>query len=455
VIIIGVTCWFQYHSTPMILPDSNGYLQFSNTRSLGYPLFLEGIRKTTGFYDSIPAIQLSIWLASLFYLILGLIQFLRIKWYGFLAVILIAINVELIKFSFVILTESLAMSLSMLFLGLILRVLMSKKSIYLALSSIIVGLAILVKPICWSWFLVLGGLWISDAVAISRSRKACLLSIPAILCIGLMTNLGSKYQSVPAESAIGESLIGKVGLLAEDTFHSESPRTMQVVARFSKPVTDILDQAPSWQFRYLLSQPYYDQFRYGDISQKIIQGVQQEEKNRHLTVEESRKLLALEILKQNAWGYVKDVFLNYLAIWQLWDLKTPAEAKAFKHWLQQLGHLPWIGSYPEFARQKPYEDGVWYAWIIRLLWGSIGVLTVIFPIGVGVRFLRGQPISGQAWYISLVSILIQVTYLFTVLIQAGLPRYGIIMYPAMVIVGVCVLDWAGFCLTSKHEKQSC
>jgi len=200
---------------------------------------------------------------------------------------------------------------------------------------------------------------------------------------------------------------------------------LKEVADFSMSVQEYLNQAPTIHIRYLLSAPYYDYFRYQylpSISKRI-------DMDDHMYSQ-----TAVDIIEGQPLRYLQDVWMNFCALWQLYDLLTHQE----KNFLRGF-----ISSHPD----SPYMAHPWYekvnftivVWTIRIALlgiclGGLSMMLLSIIAAARRRFISPLVLVGAT-----AALVTQSHFLLTAMSQAGLPRYSFALWPAIVLEGVIIL----------------
>ena len=127
-------------------PDSGGYLNFSEHRTAGYPLFLEAVDALFGTTDAAPKVQLVISAASFAFLGWSLNRAFRSALFALLPVVALMLYPRVTELHAHILTESIFISLMCLMVGGIALALRHPSWRWAALAALACGLAITVRP---------------------------------------------------------------------------------------------------------------------------------------------------------------------------------------------------------------------------------------------------------------------------------------------------------------------
>jgi hypothetical protein len=132
---------------PMMTPDSPTYLNWSVIRTPGYPLFLSAVRIIDPELGHLPYVQMAILIASTAFLAQAAARLGGPWWLWPLMGAGILGNPFIWRYSWEILTESLFISLFMIFFGCVAMALQRRPAlIWLFATSGILGAAILVRP---------------------------------------------------------------------------------------------------------------------------------------------------------------------------------------------------------------------------------------------------------------------------------------------------------------------
>lgn len=426
---------FVFSNTPLLQPDSSSYINFSPLRPIGYPLFLWTLKTLTGSYELVPYIQLSFYFGTAFYCALN---FYRLSQSLFLTgglLLGISLNIAFIKLSSSILTDVLGGGFLLLFLGMLFSFLLRPrlKAIYGIWA--IIGLACLIRPVFYCLMGALPFLYFIKGNFFRENilQRILLPSTPFLLLL----SLGSLGQYInhgffKSESFLGNNLIGKVALIADPTIPSQHPALMHSFGEKSQEIRTVLDKAPSLRVRYLLSVPYYDIVRFSFLP-TLTSPLHSNEDSDTFS-----KNLALEIIKEKPYGYAADVFMNYCALWQLWDLYSFEEGKEFEALLHTLSsQQPLTAMYaPPSIRadaNKKFGSPLLVT-TLRSILALAFILSLLFPLVFLVFWIKGKSLSPLVLGGTLTSVTLQSGYILTALLQAGIARYALLFWPCVIIL---------------------
>jgi hypothetical protein len=441
-VLSGIGYWLYYSATPMMAPDSTSYLTFCPSRTPAYPIFLWICHALFGSYDLLPSLQLGLLFSGILYLTVQFYGLSR-SWLLSLGLwLLLAGNIEIVKYAFLMLTESLTITLLLFSLGILCRFVATRSIGCLVVLSTFLGLAILIRPASYGW--VLGLLFAGIGLKAFLPKfgykyAAGLLCLPlaVILFLGSVFNY-AQHGFFSTQSFLGEMLIGKVGFLAEKQIPTQQPHVMAFLSNYSTPVRVLLKKAPSWRIQYLLSSVYADQYRYSpfarSLAEKMLEGSDVPQ-----ALNKKRTQLAIELICAKPFAYLHNVLINYIALWQVWDLGTPTEAKEMAIFLKKETPLPGEVEYPDYPRQAAYKKGSWIAFPLRfaLLW--VFCVTIWGMIAFLTKWFQNKPISQMLYLITVSAGMVQGAYLSTALVQSGIPRFFLVMWPVIALIGISSL----------------
>lgn len=408
-------------------PDSWGYITFSPTRTVGYPIFLWLIKSISRSYNLLPHIQLFLLWSSVAFVAHGLSKNLRWPWVlGVAAISLVAKQCYCLE----MITEPLFITLLLTCAGCMLH---RTSILWIALC---IGALILVRP---SGYALLPAL----VVYTWHQRQSWFKCItPLVCCLILGIGVQAYRNGVwSTQSFLGHNLIGKVAFTVHpnmDSTNAQNQTFIKRMATYMKPVQEAVQQAPSDPIKFFLATPVYDTVRYKKLS----------ELEKDLNIPEGQhdvfwRNIALEIIKQNPLGYIKDVWMNWQALWLLWDI-LPKEQHILKNQYAQKLHE----NHPDIVFQR-FEHNVRPLLLVYALRLGLGftLLLSLWSI-ISAPWWRRQPHDHNKIVVCTLSLLMHGSILLTALLQAGLPRYVIIFWPYFWLL---ILLWIGMC----YEQYRC
>lgn len=409
------------HKTELMQVDSQSYIAFHQSRTIGYPAFLWLIKKITGGYDIIPSIQLSCYAASCGFFLSRLLFLYPRKitfFVSLLALVLLFGNPEISRYHFQIMTESFFLSLLLLTLGTWIE--FCKKQTYanLAVLSLLIGLAILIRPSGYANLSLLGlACWILGG-KIFRGEWVLPLIAPLVLMIFLGAFTNYKLHGFWAtQSFLGHNLIGKVTFVMREGIKTPEPERYEQLYKAVKPIQEFVAQVPTYQIRLLLKSPYYDTTRYQFLPE-IFPATQDWNK--------TWQQMAFSVICNNPLAYCRDVIENYIGLWLYTPILSIQQTSQFKLYYDTISPAPYQTSFP--LRIEPFP--LWLLVFARLCFGCAFLISLVYLIGPLTPFSSPYVFIGAGG-----SLLIHSHYLLTACLQAGLPRYAFAMWPAIICIG--------------------
>ena len=132
--------------TPMIHPDSSGYIEFSSIRTSFYPVFLDISDYFGVTLKQIQYLQIFVFSLSVFFLLKSLLDLTSRKIIVLLYLLLLIGNVWLVSIHKSILTDSLYISFNLFAISALINFFIKKAPIHLLIFSIMIGISIGIRP---------------------------------------------------------------------------------------------------------------------------------------------------------------------------------------------------------------------------------------------------------------------------------------------------------------------
>lgn len=417
-------------------PDSASYLNFSAQRSGGYPFFLSVLDSLNVRGDNGLVAQRGLYALCVFILGIELLCFLGRSVPALLCALALLGNPEVNRYHFVILTESLFLSASALFLAAALAYLRAGRSLPLAAAAVLTGALIAIRPSGLAFVPVLLALAFVPDVRPAFGRLLMLAILPLLAIIALEWGYYRVHHGAAHESLAPMHLLAKAGL-------AEAPgAAASAVSGAAKPLADALEtslapvrrliaEAPNEPARCLLLANYEGFVQYGFAP---------DERRRAAAAEGDRALIhvALARLAQGAGSYLARSLDHFYCMWTLGAM-TASERAA-------------MDAYIAAHRPLPFEDKVApglagtrlppAALVVR--WGMLGAaallaFTMLALLG---GLLRLYPLPRILAAAGLCGMAVHATLALTALAGIGIPRYLLGVWVPLALGVVLAVTWA-------------
>ena len=420
--------------TNLMAPDSPGYIDFSPSRTAFYPAFLSAVHLLFKTYDVVPILQLmifSIAVSSLCANIRLLFNSRLISWILFGALIL---NPAIFKFHLQILTESLSLSIFCGVLATVARFCRTKNSSNLGWAMILASLGAGVRPSNYPLIIAVGifilTVWRLGQINYKGVAKSL---APAPLILLLAAGLFYiKHGEFKTQSFLGHNLYGKVIVYTDETIQTQSPKSTKAMAELFAPIKSIINGNKLSPVLFNLLDPLYDIARYEELqtpshTKLIFDDIQ----NRYPEITDDYLMeRSTEIIKAFPALYAKDVALNFIALWQLWFITTPAEQAEIK---TLLNHIDISPLYTQILLNKLKTMPTGFVLIVRFILAILFINSLIYSLFF---FISPARLSNQKIFLAFTALTINGTYLLIALTQAGLARYAMSMWPGVIILAL-------------------
>lgn len=413
--------------------DSQGYVYFSTTRTVGYPIFLWIFHKLSGTYQVIPFFQLIIYSFATALLAARISNSCKSSIWGSLVLMPLLLNPELLKYHFQIMTESLSSSLLCLFLTSILTFFSEKRLKSLALATSWVGLGLLIRPINYSWLagimitlILVGPLWKRRLLPLLTAAGA-----PLLACILLGSTLyWGLHGSFRTQSFLGHNLIGKAALWSDPSIVSSTPSLVKSFSKEISPFRHALLKTKNIQNYYQIAGPFYDHIRY-HIMPSLKEGP---------LTDHQMLTYSLEIIRARYLFFIRDALINLASLWVLLDLKTPRERKLLGQFLEEektFQQVPFIRDLFKVSHERPKI----LVYLVRFVFASLFITTLAVLGRTIISLKRTRYRSPNLLAAAVASSVIHAGFFITCILQAGLPRYAMSFWPCLYIFGVLLLKY--------------
>ena len=433
----------QVGNTPLIEPDSESYLRFSGIRALGYPFFLHGLRSLGLPLAGVPWVQLALQLASIPVLYAVLRRSGVAAWLAGLTVLVGYVNPEVTKYHAKILTESLFLTVLVLFISALLLHVRERSRTSLLLASLFAAVCVVLKPVGWAMVALLALVTLADVVR-DRRRWPLLLAfaLPLVVVVGAERGASRVIHGPDRATLAGPHLFGKAAMIdaaVPDALLREGPNAVlhRKLEYDAEPIRRLIERAPNASIAQFLT-VNYEVFLQTLFAARERAGIAS---RRDLT----RALIetGLQRLRHGVPGYLALAGRHYIAVWTMYHAAHPADRQPLEAFLAAERPLPFEDQVPVLV--APFRSAGLKAVIARPLIAAAGVVTFVLA-GVGlVALLRGRAIP-LAWrQAGLLALGLHGYAALVALAGVGIPRYLLGVWPllttALGLAAAAVLAW--------------
>jgi hypothetical protein len=437
----------------LMQPDSQAYLSWSLFRTPGYPMFLAVVQHFDPSYVALPYLQMGLFIVSAAAMLEACHRLKPSVFVWSLAGAAIFANVFLWRYMWMVLTESLFMSCVMIYVACIACALRRRPGglLWLTLAGAMLGIAILIRPVAYALLastLVWTGIWWRP-----RFKALSTFLAPALACVVLASAWNLAARGVFATQAFGGySFVGDVSLLIRPQPASPYNNLLEPIATKLQPAASRLPQdLASWSRYFWLTSESSGFAAYGTTLPAITAFVTRNAAAKHETLTDDQTIqrvndLAMRIsiatIMHEPLGYMRLAAVNFAAMWLLPVITTPSEVK----YVTDMFCSP--------ALQALYCPGgkastVFYAApgiIVVLKNAFFAVLFILSLVAIFTALTSGNA-SALLALAGIIGLNIDAHHALVALVNAGLPRYAMALWPFLCVFSACLLimalSWLG------------
>jgi hypothetical protein len=428
---------------PLISGDSPSYIEFWSQRTAGYPIFLNIV----GLFDSqlrtLPLLQLLILCGATLLFSLGMRCLTQSYWSATAVVLLLLGNVEVLKYSFWILSDGLFISSLAAILGAFAFWLGGKRLIWLVPASMFLGVAMSIRPASFPLLAILPILYVYAWYMLGRCVGTfALMLVPAAIVIFL--SLAAYHQwhgSWRPNSVLGLNLLGKAALLAKGNEPSARPAWIAVIAKVGADYRERLGMGETWADRSLLTAARYDNIRQSlGLYPGENSAFPTDELGTGSTADRAFTEVALDIIRAHKLAYLRQVLDNYVALWYIPQLLTRDDATRLKRIIvsqvspsdlaNEISSIPTPRSWPV----------VIFTHLFQLF---IFIISIIFLISLPVQLIMRRRADVFIWFGFAAAVVLHASILVIAAINESKPRLLLDTWPLEVLLAVLALAVAG------------
>ena len=435
-------------SQPLALvPDSGGYLAFSEHRTAGYPLFLDAVELVFGSTDAAPKAQLIIAAAAFAFLGWSLNRAFRSPLFALIPVVALMLYPRIADLHAYILTESIFISLLCLMVGSIALALRRPSWRWTALAALVCGLAVTVRPAALSLLIVWPFLlWITWRRSEGRRLALAAAAIaPVALCLLAETLLWHAHHDSPSRPNLVDRHLFAKSLLIDKEPTLSDPELAAIVSMgrdVFAPGRALIAGAPSHYARTRLLVDFEVAAQHSTYS-RVFSPVVREVAGRR-GVDEYR-LLALigrpAILSEPV-AWMRNALAHYLGLWfPYWAYVSPAVLDEYQAYIKSAEPDDLFGDNPIFGHKEP--PGPRLAFAVRTtLAAGLAVSLLAFTLAAWQR-LRAADRSPDARLAlaATAGLAVHAHFLLIGLTGVVATRYAGAMAPLLAVCGALTASW--------------
>jgi hypothetical protein len=430
VAVAGAVGIAQFGRVPLLLFDSDSYIHFSGTRGLGYPTFLFILRSVGIPLEGVPWVQLALHLATLPVLFGALRRSIGNLWLPSLIILLVSINPRVAQYHGQILSESLFLSLIVLFVSAVLRYQNGCSRQNLLFVSGLAALSITLKPVGWA-FVMLVLLVLASRLAWQNGRGAALAAfvLPLVLVVSV-EHIASRFVHGSArESLAPRHIFAKAGMVeatVPNALLASGPNAPlhRALERDVVAIRRLVERAPEENIaRYLTG--FYEVLLQVRFAPDVARGLAAKDDLGQAFLE-----AGLERLRYGWRGYLVLTARHYLSLWLPYDESHPALNPTFNAFVLAERPLPYEAPSPVLV--KTVTPAGLKAVVVRPIIAASGLFTALLAAVGLICLLWPNSISPLWRQAGLLALGLHGYCLLVALTGVGINRYLLGVWPLLV-----------------------
>ncbi len=431
-------------SQPLALsPDSGGYLNFSEHRTAGYPLFLKAVDALFGTTDAAPRVQLVLAAAAFAFLGWSLHRAFRSPLFALAPVIALMLYPRVTERHADILTESIFISLMCLMAGGLALAVHRPSWRWAALAALACGLAITVRPAALSLLVVWPFLFWFTWRRCEGKRLALAASViaPIALCLIAESLVWHATHDSGSRPNLSDRHLFAKALIIEPAPSLSDPELAAILTMgrdVFAPARNLIAGAPSFYARATLLAEFEvtgQHATYGQVFSPIVREVAGERglEEHALLAQMGRPAMLSEPV---AW--IGNALTHYLGLWSR-AFVTPAALDEFQSYIDE------SETNELFERISVFRQGVLHgSRVVFVLRAVLGIALLVIPVSIVLatwqRVRRPHPDDRLA-IAAIGALAVHSHLLFVGLLGVMAGRYADSMAPMMAASGALLAAW--------------
>jgi hypothetical protein len=435
-------------SRPELLTfDSRSYLNWSPSRTFAYPALLWLIGAIDRSYALVPYVQMTLLVVSAALLAEAGHRLRPAGFVWTLAGMAMLANPFIWRYAMQVLSESLYIALSMLFVACLALALRHRPQglAWLGMASVALGLMILTRPDGYS-------LLVANAIGVAvwrpnRLRASAALFGPALACVLL-----ASVVNVMARNTFATQISGGYNIVSNVAFFMPPDlpgASKSVAARIASQLRDVSAHLPRRTLEGASDYYWLTRFGFNPVLHEAILPILEDEASRDATArgEALNEAAIAKRVDAMAWdiaratiqhdpaAYAWHVAVHFAALWTFPSIGTAEEDAR----VRELLCGPTFG---EFFRRRRGFCGSESMHPLRMLWPGAGAVTKNFAlISLMTLSLALMPMvflkeNGSPAFVlaGLAALSINAHHLLVALMEVGLERYALATWPFLVVM---------------------
>ena len=436
-----------------INPDTPGYIEFNQSRTSGYPLFLWLTRAAFGVVEGAARVQLALSAAAYAFLGWSIYKVFHAPVSALVLIYFLVSHPELARHQPHIMTESLFITLLCVMMGALMILLVKPRWWLAAVSALACGLAIMVRPVGVSllplWPIVLWFIW--RRCDGQHIRVIAAIVVPIALCLLVDRAVWHAYHGlkVRADLVVTNLHVFTKALMIQSEpepvgLDKELDRFMAIGREAMAPVRDLIDGAPDQRTRaYLLAR--FESAAPYRIYERTLRSYEKE------PLRSTKWNHSYQIRGEAGWAalasapvdWVKNAIVHY---WGLWIAAsgnfTPDSAMRYNDYIKD--------TYVEHIHGPLFRDAVYVPYTVEpggalYRWGmmlSFCASVLSLALAVSQRTCRGMDATDNRLVAAgLAGLMVHGYFLVVGLFAFGLGRYATVMFPLLAVCCLLSADW--------------
>jgi len=438
-LVAGVVIWLAGSATPVLVPDSDSYLQFSPYRTASYPLFV----RLVGLDFLVPA-QLLSYALGCAALGVAALKLTGRLWLALLLIAAVFVNPEVMSFQRSVVSEALFIPVLVVWLASLFLLVQHVSMRNAALAGALAGLAATVRPASYPIILVaLLAIWIGSRQA-GFSKKIQIILI-CVLSWGSLVAAERLYSRAAHGAALtslaGPHIYAKASLIEAPPIErkgldsTEHVLTEAMEAEYAS-VRKVLRQADGTSV-YPAMLAHYEQC----IQHRCTHRYRPSGASASAEFNAAMGRVGTKRILQRPLAFLPLAWEEYRALWVLGTRTHPDRARRFDDFIEASRPLPLEAHLPELLHPtEPRSSARFVGPAFVLIGVALAGITMIFGF-IALRTPNRSNAVNTAFFSALT---VQAVFVFTSVTGIGDGRYTMGMWPAiasaLVLAGAALLE---------------